>query len=422
MNKLFFLILLLLFPCIKSNCQEIYFTLETKEKTFLALPFKVQIDNVNMNRDSIQVNVYRIENKKIVPLTCQLETGYDNNYVWILPDKILPAKSTIKFKIEITKGLNNNNNNNNNNNIVLKDAKNIRIMEGVNPVFNYHSGFMTSPPGINPLYGKSGFIHPLYSPKGNILTRIQPEDHYHHYGIWNPWTKIKIKSREMDLWNLVKGQGTVRYAGLQSTTEGELFCGIRLCQEHVDYGAKGADRVIMNETWSVKNFPVLIDGKKCWLMMFNIQLNNAIDTVIELAKYRYGGGIGYRATEQWTNKNSRVLTSEGKARKDADASHARWCIAEGDFENSDRSGIVFFSHPGNRAHPEPMRVWPENANNGRGDLFFQFCPIRHKSWFIETGKTYVQKYMMVVYDGSMNPETAEQIWQFYAHPPSITFK
>src|SRR5690606_42107088 len=42
-------------------------------------------------------------------------------------------------------------------------------------------------------YGRSGFIHPLWSPKGQVLTRVQPEDHYHHYGIWNPWTQLNYE-------------------------------------------------------------------------------------------------------------------------------------------------------------------------------------------------------------------------------------
>jgi hypothetical protein len=48
------------------------------------------------------------------------------------------------------------------------------------------------------------------------------------------------------------------------------------------------------------------------------------------------------------------------------------------------------SHPNNQSHPEPMRVWPLEANQGRGDMFFQFCPIRHKEWKIEPQQSYEQ--------------------------------
>ena len=54
---------------------------------------------------------------------------------------------------------------------------------------------MKLPPiGVNKLYQKSGYIHPVLSPWGDTLTRIQPPDHFHHYGVWGPWTKTKINN------------------------------------------------------------------------------------------------------------------------------------------------------------------------------------------------------------------------------------
>jgi len=92
---------------------------------------------------------------------------------------------------------------------------------------------------------------------------------------------------------------------------------------------------------------------------------------------------------------------------------------EGWFPSGIPSGIVVCSHPGNRAHPEPMRVWPVDANEGRGDVFFEFCPIRHQQWMIHPGKDYVLRYRMLVFDGEISPETAESVWQDYAAPVNI---
>ena len=74
------------------------------------------------------------------------------------------------------------------------------------------------------------------------------------------------------------------------------------------------------------------------------------------------------------------------------------------------------SHPENREHPEPMRVWPMDANGGRGDLFVEFCPIRLKSWVLEPGIKYLLQYRLIVYDGVLKPETAEALWKAYAQP------
>ena len=78
-----------------------------------------------------------------------------------------------------------------------------------------------------------------------------------------------------------------------------------------------------------------------------------------------------------------------------------------------RSGILFLSHPGNREHPEPLRVWPESSHGGA--LFFEFCPIRHKAWLIEPGVDNELKYRLVVFDGKMTVEEAEAYWQSYAN-------
>ena len=77
------------------------------------------------------------------------------------------------------------------------------------------------------------------------------------------------------------------------------------------------------------------------------------------------------------------MTSENKDRLTADGSSANWVIIEGASKTKEgRSGILFMGFPANKEFPESMRVWPINANDGRGDMFFEFCPIRYKEWKI----------------------------------------
>ena len=61
-----------------------------------------------------------------------------------------------------------------------------------------------------------------------------------------------------------------------------------------------------------------------------------------------------------------------------------------------------------------MRVWPIDANEGRGDVFFEFWPIRHESWKIEPNKKYQLRYRMVVFDGELTAVEAEEYWQNYS--------
>jgi hypothetical protein len=79
------------------------------------------------------------------------------------------------------------------------------------------------------------------------------------------------------------------------------------------------------------------------------------------------------------------------------------------------SVVLFMSHPQNREHPEPMRIYPVSSK----DVYFQFCPIRHKEWELLPGKQYQQKYRILVYSGTITPETAERYWQDFANPPEV---
>jgi hypothetical protein len=389
------------------------FVLKTGDRALLPLPLPLQVNDLPLNGDSLEVQVFRESERGLIPVKSQLEEGL-NTILWILPDEVIAPQSEVIFHIKMDKAAEDAAVKNH----VGMDRQNISLSYGEKKVLDYRHAYLEAPANVDPLYGKSGFIHPLISPEGNIMTQIQPPDHYHHYGIWNPWTKTIVNGREVDFWNLALGEGTVRFAGLISKTEGEVFSGFSIRQEHVNFKARGPDQVAINESWHIKNFPVEIAGRICWLIDFTSTLNNPLDSAIELSAYRYGGGIGCRATAAWNKDNSSILTSEGKTRKDADGTYARWCRVEGWFPSGISSGILFCSHPGNKAHPEPMRVWPEDANE-RGDVFFEFCPIRHQKWTIYPGKDYVLKYRMLVFDGEIPPEIAESVWQSYAHPVSI---
>ncbi|HWS01549.1 MAG TPA: PmoA family protein [Prolixibacteraceae bacterium] len=373
-------------------------------------PVSLSIDHLNYNTDSLSLALFEIRGKTATAIPLQLETA-SGARIWFVLTGLTPKNTKRTFVLQkslhpqtFQTGIS----------AIKKDGA-LNLKSGDKPILSYQVETVNPPAGISPFFRRSGFLHPVYSPEGEVLTRIQAPDHYHHYGIWNPWTLTFIGKREVDFWNLYKGQGTVRFAGLISQVEGPVYTGFRSLQEHIDFGAAGGDAIAMNELFDVRVWNL---GNQRYMLDYSSTLNTPLDSGILLAAYRYGGGIGWRATEKWTKDNCSVLTSEGKGRKDADGSNARWCIVEGETATkAGRSGILFLSYPANRMHPEPMRVWPMDANGGRGDMFFEFCPIRHKEWKIEKGNDYTLKYRLIIFDGKMTPEEAENYWQAFANPP-----
>jgi hypothetical protein len=290
----------------------------------------------------------------------------------------------------------------------------LTISNSNHPLLTYVFSTVYPPPGIDTAYKKSGFIHPLCTPHGQILTRIQPPDHYHHYGIWDPWTHILYKGDTIDCWNLAARKGTQLFAKFTSITSDGKIAEFQALQQHIALHKDGTEEVFLNELLTIKITPTDPDH---YLLDFTIQLTPATPYPVKLLAYRYGG-LGWRATSEWNRDNSEVLTSEGKDRRHADNTKARWCIVQGNLGAS-YGGAAMLSHPSNYNHPEPLRIWPDSSN-GRGDLFANFSPTKDTDWLLEPGHTYTLLYRWVVFNGHFTREEAESAWQYFSNSPHVT--
>jgi len=415
MKKIFLMILVFVIPGLWLAGQKTElkrFTVESGNYLRMNTPVSADISDIVIS-DTLRYRLFELVKGKQAEVAAQVETGYLTRLWWVLEgttpagarreyvlysDRSSPDRQTVKA--ERTNGL-------------------LRITKDGVPVLDYNIRLVYPPKGVDTMYKRNAFIHPMYSPSGNILTRINAPDHYHHVGIWNPWTKVKIRDHVTDFWNLYLHEGTVRFAGLNSTISGPVYGGFSTRQEHVDYKGKKPEEVTFNEVWDVRAWNAdPATGNKAWLVDLTTYLSVAVDTTVILEAYRYGGGIGFRATAEWDRYNSWVKTSEGKERKDADGTRARWTDVGGMFRDKGESGIVFMSHPSNREYPEPMRVWPPEQNK-RGDVYFEFCPIRHKEWVLQPGNVYRLRYRMLVYDGKVDKSVSERVWTDFAYPPVV---
>lgn len=408
--SIFFLIL----ACgsIKAQ-QEVRFSLTMGAYGYKNCPISIDLSNYALPWQDTTYELYRLEGNQRTPIAAQVVPGLHTSLHFILAGNLPPGKS-IQFILapappsKWPSPLS-----------ISKESSGYLFSREDKPLLKYQADMTYPPEGVDGIFARSGYIHPLWSPSGTILTRIQPPDHYHHYGLWGPWTETSIEGRKVDFWNLYKGEGTVRFAKLRHAIAGPVFASLSVLQEHVNFGAKGPDQTALNEVLEVCAWNADPEGKY-WLLDYTSTFTCPLDSGILFEAYRYGGGLGFRALEAWTKDNSAVLTSAGHTRKTADGTAARWCMLTGPL-NTGKGGILFMDHPTNRVHPQPMRVWPEDANEGRGDLFFEFCPIRHQAWPILKNTAYAQRYRMLVFEGTLSAEEAERHWQAFAHPPKVSF-
>lgn len=293
---------------------------------------------------------------------------------------------------------------------VIKKDSFLQIQAGGNKVLRYSHALVPPPEGTSPLYARSGFIHPLWSPAGTILTNIHPPDHIHHFGIWMPWTKTKFEGKEVDFWNLGKGEGTVRFGKFLFTATGPVCSGFQAEQEHVALKTARGEKVVLNETWNVRVYNIGGPEKGYWLWDLTSTQRCDTDSPLYLPEYRYGG-LAFRGLQKWQGENISFLTSEGKTRKDGHATRARWCDISG-LTDKDWAGVTIMSHPENYRHPQPLRIHPKIP-------YFNFAPSQLGDWTIEPGKDYIFRYRFYVHDGKINVANAECLWYDFADPPKV---
>lgn len=278
-------------------------------------------------------------------------------------------------------------------------------------LLTYQFNTVYPPAGQDTNYKRSGFIHPLNTPNGQTLTRIQPPDHYHHYGIWNPWTHTVFEKDTIDFWNIKGHQGTVRFAKFTSQKNTPEAVEYTALHEHIVFKKDGTEKTALNE-WQTVKVHSYNEKDKSYVIDITSSMECASASPLLIVAYRYAG-LGWRATDYWNKDNSEMLTSEGNTRDNTDNSKAKWIITYGSLPDNDEGGIIMLSHPSNYNHPEPLRIWDKKANGGRGDVFVNFAPTKDKDWLLEPGKTYILKYRLVVFNGKKDAVKAEKAWQSF---------
>jgi len=370
----------------------------------------VDLDPITFVPDSSLV-LLAVEGNKRTAIPFQISRDNRRTLNWIMPSESIATK---KYIFELVKGT-----------PLSFDQVHASMKEGALTIhqgnknllrYQYKAAY--PPLGIDTIFKRSAFIHPLWTPHGQELTRIQPPDHYHHYGIWNPWTHVLFEGDTVDFWNLNARKGTVRFGNFIAVTDGSVYSEFKALHQHVVFKKDGTEKVALNEMQTVRVYHTE-NSQDYFLVDISIELNCATESPFRILAYRYAG-LGWRATEKWNKNNSEVFTSEGKTRKDADGSNARWFVVQGSLDG-DYGGAVWMSYPTNYDHPEPLRIWPENSN-ATGEVFAMFAPTKNKDWLLRPGQTYELKYRFVVFNGHFNKEKAESAWHYFAMQPAVDVK
>jgi hypothetical protein len=292
----------------------------------------------------------------------------------------------------------------------LKRVQNrLEIKVGGRQVFSFVAEPAGLPsPDIKPVFLRGGYIHPVFTPQGTIVTDDYPSDHYHHHGIWFAWTKTEFEGKHPDFWNVGDLTGRVDFVKIGKTWSGPVYAGFTSFQKYVALTGS-VPKTALNEEWNVRVYNVGSTDKPYFVFDIVATQECASASPLILEEYRYGG-MGMRGNREWKDKSKvSFLTADGKTRLDGNATRSRWCHIGGSVDGK-LVGIAVLDHPSNFRAPAPLRIHPD-------DPYFNYAPSQMGRFEIEPGKKFVLRYRYVVADGPPDTKLLERLWNDYANPP-----
>ena len=293
---------------------------------------------------------------------------------------------------------------------VRDDGKHLLVEASGKPVLAYNHATVPSPNPKHPYYARSGYLHPVYAPDGQVLTDDFNPDHAHQHGIMFAWRKGKFEGRETNAWDQAAKQGRVEHVKIESFAGGPVFGQITAKLRHVDLTAPDGPKPILDEIWQVRvdNLP------QCFVFDVEMTQNCAGKSPYIVEKIHYGA-MAVRGSRAWGGKKPpayEFLTDLGKTRSDGDQSRARWIDFSG-VADGKPAGMVVLCHPSNFRFPQPVRLHPWMP-------YFCYTPASLGTFEITPGRPYVSRYRFVCHEGRLTPEQLERIWQDYACPPKVS--
>ena len=282
----------------------------------------------------------------------------------------------------------------------------IKIAVGKLPVLEYNMAIRPSPDETKPYYARSGFIHPIFDPHGNVLTDDFPPDHMHQHGVMFPYTRTTFRGQAVDFWNQAAQQGNVTHANLTGTVTGVVFGGFTAELHHVAFLDTEKTATALTEIWKV----VVYQQNEWFLIDFTSTQKCATDNPLILQEYHYGGWA-IRGRRNWvkTTAGAGFLTSEGKKRDAGNHTRPNWVDIHGPVSNGKHAGITVLNHPDNYRFPQPVRLHPSMP-------YFCWAPMVLGNYKIKPGEPLVSKYRMVVHQGEVNAAKMTELYNDFTHP------
>lgn len=290
------------------------------------------------------------------------------------------------------------------------EERTITFYDGSSGMFSYYHSEHELPDEFGDAYLRGGYLHPVRTPDGTVVTEQFSEGHPHQLGIFSAWTSTEFEGNTPDFWNIQDETGTIVTDSLDKIQDGPVYGGFRARHGYVDLSEPEPQRAL-NEQWDLKAYP---SPEESPYRFFDLTVTQSADTdkPLHLPQYHYGG-VAVRGNDVWMDPDSvSISTSGGHDRPEANEERVRWVNMSGVVDGRS-AGIAQLAHPENIRHPQPVRVHPD-------DPYYVYTPMQLGDMSIEPGAPLELRYRFVVFDGEPDHELLNRIWNDYAYPPGVT--
>ena len=265
---------------------------------------------------------------------------------------------------------------------------------------------------VGPDVGRGGYLHPLRTPAGRVVTDDDVPGQPEQRGVWSAWGATRVEGRTPDFWHTGRGTGAVEFEGVLETWSGPIVAGFRSRHRAVDRTVR-PPLTAETETWEVRLPALGRVGPRHRVLDLTIRHEVVLARPIVVAAAAYGG-LGLRGPRAWSGGTGMaVVTSEARTRRTATRSRARWVAMVG-LVGGGNAGLAILDHPDNLRHPQPLFV-------DGGQPFVSYAAMQSGPITLTQDRDLVLRYRIVTFDGFPDRAWLERLWQAYAHPPRVAF-
>lgn len=293
---------------------------------------------------------------------------------------------------------------------------NIEIHSGDRSLLRYNKVSPPAPEGIDSVYQRSGFLHPVCTPAGKIVTASFPFDHPHQQGVFSAWVRTTYDGRKIDFWNLAKKTGCVAHQSVVNTFSNQQRTGFVV--ELVHRSEQVPPIEVLSERWEITAVPT--DGTyDCFDLRTRQRALTGIPLKVE--NYHYGGvairgpvswltakGADARSATEDDREAAGFINSLGSNRLNENHQRPNWVTMWGMSEGHPVSITVLCGRSSFRS-PQSTRLHPTKP-------YFCFCPCVESGFIIDQQHPYVAQYRFLMTDAKPGVQWLQQRWQeFTSH-------